>query len=95
MSCVEQINDNKKHLIQGVTHIDGTGRVQTITKEFNENFYNLINAFSKISGVPMLLNTSFNENEPIVCKPKEALETFLRTKMDILVMGDWMIKRND
>ena len=94
MSYVEQINDNKKHLIPGVTHIDGTGRVQTITKKFNENFYNLINAFSKISGVPMLLNTSFNENEPIVRKPEEAISCFLRTEMDILVMEDFVIERN-
>jgi carbamoyltransferase len=94
MSCVEQINDNKKHLIPGVTHIDGTGRVQTITKEFNENFYNLINAFSKISGVPMLLNTSFNENEPIVRKPEEAISCFLRTEMDILVLEDFVVERN-
>ena len=94
MSCVEKINDNKKHLIQGVTHIDGTGRVQTITKEFNENFYNLINAFSKISGVPMLLNTSFNENEPIVRKPEEAISCFLRTEMDILVLEDFVVERN-
>ena len=94
MSCVEQIKDNKKHLIPGVTHIDGTGRVQTITKEFNEHFYNLIYTFSKMSGVPMLLNTSFNENEPVVRKPEEAINCFLRTEMDILVLEDFVVERN-
>ena len=94
MSCVEQINDNKKHLIPGVTHIDGTGRVQTITKEFNEHFYDLIHSFSKISGVPILLNTSFNENEPVVRKPEEAINCFLRTEMDILVLENFVVERN-
>ena len=94
MSCVEQINNDKKHLIPGVTHIDGTGRVQTITKEFNENFYNLVKSFSKISGVPMLLNTSFNENEPVVRKPEEAINCFIRTHMDILVLEDFVIERD-
>ena len=94
MSCVEQINDDKKYLIPGVTHIDGTGRVQTVTKEFNEHFYNLIKSFSKISGVPILLNTSFNENEPVVRKPEEAINCFLRTEMDILVLEDFVIVRN-
>ena len=93
MSCVEQINDNKKHLIPGVTHIDGTGRVQTITEEFNKNFYNLIESFFKLSGVPILLNTSFNENEPVVRKPEEAINCFLRTEMDILVLKDFIIER--
>jgi carbamoyltransferase len=94
MSCVEQINEDKKYLIPGVCHIDGTGRVQTVTKEFNENFYNLIHAFLKISGVPMLLNTSFNENEPIVRRPEEAINCFLRTEMDILVLENFVIERN-
>ena len=94
MSCVEQIIDNKKHLIPGVTHIDGTGRVQTITREFNEHFYNLIYTFYKMSGVPMLLNTSFNENEPVVRKPEEAINCFLRTEMDILVLEDFVVERN-
>ena len=94
MSCVEQINDDKKHLVPGVTHIDGTGRVQTVTKEFNENFYNLIQSFLKISGVPILLNTSFNENEPIVRRPEEAISCFLRTEMDMLVLENFVVERN-
>jgi carbamoyltransferase len=94
MSCVEQINKDKKYLIPGVSHIDGTGRVQTITKEFNENFYNLIQSFSKISGVPILLNTSFNENEPVVRRPEEAINCFLRTEMDILVLENFVVERS-
>jgi carbamoyltransferase len=93
MTCVEKINDNKKKLIPGVTHVDGTGRVQTVSKEFNEDFYNLIKSFHNISGVPILLNTSFNENEPIVNTPNEAISCFLRTKMDVIVLGNWIITR--
>ena len=94
MSCVEKINNNKKNLIPGVTHVDGTGRVQTVSKELNEDFYNLIKSFYEISSVPILLNTSFNENEPIVRVPDEAINCFLRTEMDILVLEDFLIERN-
>ena len=94
MSCVEKINNNKKNLIPGVTHVDGTGRVQTVSKEFNEDFYNLIKSFYDISGVPILLNTSFNENEPIVRMPEEAINCFLRTEMDLLVLENFIIERN-
>jgi len=93
MSCVEKINENKKYLIPGVTHVDGTGRVQTISKGFNENFYNLIKSFWNISKVPILLNTSFNENEPIVMKPEQAINCFLRTGMDILALENYLIER--
>jgi len=93
MAFVEKINVKKKHLIPGVVHIDGTSRVQTVTKEFNEDFYNLIKSFSNVSGVPIVLNTSFNENEPIVRKPEEAINCFLRTEMDILVLENFLIKR--
>ena len=84
-----------KKSIPSVVHVDGSCRVQTVTREFNEKFYELINSFYKITNVPVLLNTSFNENEPIVCNPKEALECFLRTKMDCLVLENWLISRND
>ncbi len=93
MSAVEVIKEEKRQYIPAVTHIDGTGRVQTVSKLLNENFYNLINKFFKISGVPVLLNTSFNENEPIVNKPSEAIDCFLRTKMDVLVIENFLIKR--
>jgi len=94
MSCVEKIDENKRNLIPGVTHVDGTGRVQTVCKELNEDFYELIKSFYKISGVPILLNTSFNENEPIVRVPEEAINCFLRTDMDILVLENFLITRN-
>lgn len=93
MSSVELINTNKRHLIPAVTHIDGTGRVQTVNKKMNSDFYNLIYYFSKISKVPILLNTSFNENEPIVMKPEHALNCFKRTKMDCLLIENYLIER--
>lgn len=93
MSNVEDIRENKRNLIPAVTHIDGTGRVQTVSKLDNENFYNLIQKFFEKTGVPILLNTSFNENEPIVNKPSEAIDCFLRTKMDALIIENILIKR--
>ena len=93
MMQVYQIIEEKRSLIPAVTHVDGSGRLQTVSKKTNSRYYNLIKEFNNLTNIPMLLNTSFNENEPVVCKPEEALETFLRTKMDLLVMGDWMIKR--
>ena len=93
MMQVFLIKKPKRKMIPAVTHVDGTGRLQTVSKEINEKYYNLIKSFFKITKIPMLLNTSFNENEPIVCKPKEALNTFLRTKMDILVLENWILMR--
>ena len=83
----------KRKYIPAVTHIDGTGRVQTVTKKINPDFYHLIEKFYEISKVPMLLNTSFNENEPIVMTIDNAIECFLRTNMDILVLNNFIIKR--
>lgn len=93
MMKVYPILTEKKHLIPAVTHVDGSGRLQTVTAESNSRYYLLIKSFEKLTDIPMLLNTSFNENEPIVCRPEEALDCFLRTKMDLLVMGNWMIAR--
>ena len=93
MSKVFQVKNEKKYLIPAVTHVDGTGRLQTVSKNYNPQFYNLISDFFKITKVPMLLNTSFNENEPVVCNPREALNCFLRTKMDILVLGSYVLYR--
>jgi len=93
MSAVEKINENKRHLIPAVTHVDGTGRVQTVTKEINNDFYLLIEKFYQISNVPILLNTSFNENEPIVMDPDHAISCFLRTQMDVLVLNRYVILR--
>ena len=93
MSEVYQIKKNKRRLIPAVTHVDGSGRLQTVSRELNKNYYDLIAFFYQKTNIPMLLNTSFNENEPIVCSPKEALDCFLRTQMDILVLGDFVLCR--
>jgi carbamoyltransferase len=93
MMQVYQIREEKRPLIPAVTHVDGSGRLQTVYRQTNPLYWQLIEAFRKISGVPMVLNTSFNENEPVVCHPEEALNCFLRTKMDVLVLGKWFIER--
>ncbi len=93
MMQVYPIKKEKRHLVPAVTHVDGSGRLQTVSRNNNKVYYELIKSFYKLTGVPMILNTSFNENEPIVCLPEEALKTFLRTKMDILVLEDWIITR--
>ena len=95
MSIVVKIKEDKRKLIPAVAHEDGTGRLQTVTKKENLIYYNLIECFEKKSGIPMLLNTSFNENEPIVNTHEEALECFLRTEMDILVMDNFILERNN
>lgn len=83
----------KRSLVPAVVHVDGTGRLQTVTLEDHPRFYALLKAFYEETGVPLLLNTSFNENEPIVCTPEEALQCFLRTDMDILVLENIWIER--
>jgi carbamoyltransferase len=93
MMQVFQIQKEKRKLIPAVTHVDGSGRLQTVSRSANPLYYRLIKTFGEITGIPMVLNTSFNENEPVVCKPQEALDCFLRTKMDVLILGDTMITR--
>src|SRR5208283_1597145 len=93
MTHVYPILATQRARIPAVTHVDGSGRLQTVSRETNPLYYRLIAAFHEISGVPMVLNTSFNENEPIVCRPAEALDCFLRTQMDLLVMGSFMTLR--
>jgi carbamoyltransferase len=93
MTQVYPIRTEKRGLIPAVTHIDGSGRPQTVTQRSNPRYYRLIAAFRDLTGIPLVLNTSFNENEPIVCTPREALECFLRTEMDMLVIGSWVITR--
>ncbi|GGI81979.1 carbamoyltransferase family protein [Legionella impletisoli] len=95
MLKVFQIKEDKRCEIPAVTHVNGSGRLQTVTKESNARYYQLIKSFYDLSDVPMLLNTSFNENEPVVCKPKEAMDCFLRTKMDVLVLGNYVIRRQN
>jgi len=94
MMQVFQIREDKRALIPAVTHVDGSGRLQTVCRHTNPEYYHLIESFRDLTGVPMVLNTSFNENEPVVCKPEEALDCFLRTKMDVLVIGNTMLVRS-
>jgi carbamoyltransferase len=93
MEKVYNIKEEKRELIPAVCHMDGTGRLQTVTYSINQKYYNLVKEFGKLTGVPILLNTSFNENEPIVNTPKEAIDCFLRTKMDTLVIENYYISR--
>ena len=93
MSKVLKIKNEKRSAIPAVTHVDGTGRLQTVSKDLNHDYYKLISFFNEITGIPILLNTSFNENEPIVCNPEQALDCFLRTKMDVLVLENYILIR--
>ena len=94
MMEVKKIKDVKKKLIPAVTHIDGTGRLQTVSENENIFFFKLINKFFMKTGVPILLNTSFNENEPIVLTPQQAISTFLRTKIDGLILQNTFLLKN-
>jgi len=87
------IREEKKALIPSVVHADGTGRLQTVDKDVNPLYWKLIRKFGDLTGVPILINTSFNENEPIVRTPSEALDCFLRTEMDMLVMGPYLLRK--
>jgi carbamoyltransferase len=93
MMKVFQIKESKRALIPAVTHVDGSGRLQTVTERDSALYYKLIREFESLTSVPMVLNTSFNENEPIVCGPDEALSCFLRTEMDLLVLGRTIVQR--
>jgi carbamoyltransferase len=93
MMQVFQIRADKRSQIPAVTHVDGSGRLQTVSALDNPRYHRLIGAFRDLTGVPMILNTSFNENEPVVCRPEEALDCFLRTKMDVLVLGNHVVTR--
>jgi carbamoyltransferase len=90
---VFQVREEKRKLIPAVTHVDGSGRLQAVSHLTNPRYHRLIESFRELTGVPMVLNTSFNENEPVVCKPEEALDCFLRTKMDALILGNVFIAR--
>lgn len=93
MSFVARVKEDKVDKIKAVVHVDNTARIQTVSDDDNPLFYRLLDRFHKRTGLPLLLNTSFNENEPIVNSPKEALDCFLRTKMDILIMDNFVIRR--
>ena len=93
MALAYPVRPEKRDKIPAPTHVDGTGRLQTVTHEANPRYWRLIHEFNNLTGVPVVLNTSFNDNEPIVCKPQEALDCFLRTRMDALALGDILITK--
>ena len=93
MTEVFQVRPRKGVMIPAVIHVNGSGRLQTVHKETNPRYYRLIEHFRDLTGIPVVLNTSFNENEPIVCYGNEALDCFLRTKMDVLVLGNFFLER--
>jgi len=93
MEKVFPIRKEKQPAIPAVTHVDGTGRLQSVDEKISPRYYSLIKAFYNKTGVPILLNTSFNENEPIVNSPYEAIDCFLRTQMDMLVMENIVVER--
>ena len=93
MVQVYPVRPDKRDVIPAVTHVDGSGRLQTVSRDANPRYWSLIQAFGRKTGVPVLLNTSFNENEPIVLTPDEALDCFLRTDMDVLVMGSHVLEK--
>jgi carbamoyltransferase len=93
MQFTVRVKASAKGILPAVTHVDGTARVQTVTREANPRFYDLLTAFGRLTGVPVLLNTSFNVQEPIVCSPDEAVRCFQRTRVDWLVLGNLLVGR--
>ena len=93
MTLAYPVRPERRDKIPASTHVDGTGRLQTVTREANPRYHALISAFRDLTSVPVVLNTSFNDNEPIVCRPEEAIDCFERTRMDALVLGDFLISR--
>ena len=94
MSTVGKVKKNKINMVPAITHIDETARYQSVSKNSNNTFYKLIKTFFQITGVPLVLNTSFNENEPIVMRPEEALDCLVRTDMDGLFINNFFVKKN-
>jgi carbamoyltransferase len=95
MLHVYKIRPDKRERLCAVNHVDDTGRLQTVSREENPLYYDLIRAFQSRTGLPIVLNTSFNENEPIVCKPEEAIDCFRRTKMDVLAIGPYLVLKEE
>ena len=93
MIKVYNVLPDKRTEIPAVTHVDGTGRLQTVDKKYSPLYWSLIEAFREKTGIPVVLNTSFNENEPIVCTPKEAIDCFMRTKMDAIAIGNYLVQK--
>ena len=95
MIQVYPVRPDKRDVIPAVTHVDGSGRLQTVSRASNPTYWALIRAFADRTGVPVVLNTSFNENEPIVHRPEEALDCFLRTRMDAIVLGRSLVSKRE
>jgi carbamoyltransferase len=93
MTKVLPVLAEKRSLVPAIVHVDGSGRLQTVSRDDNPLYYQLIHAFHCRTQIPMLLNTSFNENEPVVCSPNQALACFIRTDMDVLVLGGHVVRR--
>jgi len=92
MLMVYQVRQERRAEIPAVTHVDGSSRVQTVSREVNSRYYQLISDFNDLTGVPVVLNTSFNENEPIVCTPRHAIDCFMKTRMDVLYLENFAIR---
>jgi carbamoyltransferase len=95
MLHVYKIRQEKRPQLTAVNHVDDTGRLQTVSREQNPLYYELIRAFEQKTGIPVVLNTSFNENEPIVCQPAEAIDCFKRTRMDVLAIGPYLTVKTE
>ena len=93
MLMVYQVRPERRAEVPAITHVDGSGRLQTVSREVNDRYYQLISDFAKLTGVPIVLNTSFNENEPVVCTPTHAIDCFLKTRMDVLYLGNHSVRR--
>ena len=93
MLHVFQIRPERRAELGAVTHVDGSGRLQSVARDENPLYYDLISAFHRRTGTPVVLNTSFNENEPIVCRPEEAVDCFVRTRMDVLCLGPFVVEK--
>jgi carbamoyltransferase len=93
MLMVYQVREEKRTEIPAVTHVDGSGRLQTVSRQVNDRYYQLISDFNELTGVPVVLNTSFNENEPVVCTPRHAIDCFLKTRMDVIYLGNYAVRR--
>jgi carbamoyltransferase len=93
MLMTYKVKPEKRSEIPAPTHVDGTGRLQTVNQDQNPRYWRLIHEFEKLTGVPVVVNTSFNDNEPVVCTPEEGIECFLRTKMDALAIGNFLVEK--
>jgi carbamoyltransferase len=93
MLHVYKIRPEWRERLVAVNHVDNTGRLQTVARDENPLYYDLIRAFERRTGIPIVLNTSFNENEPIVCRPEEAIDCYRRTRMDVLAIGPFVCKK--